>query len=617
MTDFADLIGAIAQRLYGEPTSTTRDELRFRSRGSLSVKIGGPSKGTFFDHEAGVGGGVLDLIASSIGGERREATAWIRAEFPDQAGEPEASSARRVAALYPYHDERGELVFEVVRYDPKDFRQRRPDGRGGVVWNLKSVEPVPYHLPDLIEAIALERTIFVVEGEKDVDRLKALGVPATCNAGGAGKWPASLSRYFAGASVVILPDNDEPGRKHAEAVALALNGVASDVRILALPGLSPKGDVSDWFASGRTVEDLQRLSIEAPAARSSRLPAVWYGEEDNAPPLAWLAKGLLTEGGLSTVFGGPGTTKTFLVLDFALHVAHGRDWFDRPVSAGGVVYVSGEGGAGVRQRMKAWRQEKGGAARAPFVLVPSSINLFDGAEGVDILVADVRDHQAVMETPVRLVVLDTLSRMIGSGDEDRARDINVVVQKAEHIQKETGAHVMIVHHSGKDRDRGMRGSNALLGAVDTAIELTRYESGICEAKAVKIKDGDGVDPFCYRLSSVTLGADDEGDPITSCVVEPVGDSPGCGRARPKLSDREEIARRCLAELLADESVTRRVSRRDIGVTPCVTVEQWREAVRDQLSDEGDSTFRKIWERTRNALIRRAFVGTEGGLVWLA
>lgn len=373
MTDFPDLMAAVAGRLLGEPNRgmSSKDELRFGTNGSLSVKVGGPHKGTWTDHEAGEGGGVLDLIARRQGGGREGALAWLKQTFPDFAGRPEApSTGRRIVATYPSVDEAGALLFEVVRYDPKGFRQRRPDGAGGIAWDLHGVRQVPYHLPELIEAIGSERTVFIVEGEKDVDRLRALNVPATCNAAGAGKWRLDFVEHFVGADVVIVPDNDDPGRDHAEKVARALKPVATRVRVLTLPNLPRKGDVSDWLDAGGRVEELHRLAEVAPdwrpAAPATRLPAVWWGDEDKQPPLSWLVKGLLIEGGFSTVYGPPGTSKSFLVLDLALHVAHGRDWFGKRVAAGGVVYVSGEGGAGMLMRMKAWRQEKDGGAIAPF-----------------------------------------------------------------------------------------------------------------------------------------------------------------------------------------------------------------------------------------------------------
>ena len=151
------------------------------------------------------------------------------------------------------------MRYQVVRYSPKDFRARQPDGKGGWTWNLQGVERIPYRLPGLIEGIALGRTVYITEGEKDADALHSLGLTATTNAGGADKWRSEYNQYFAGADVVILPDNDEPGRQHAKATERAITGVAASVRILELPGLPGKGDVSDWLCDGHTLSELERL----------------------------------------------------------------------------------------------------------------------------------------------------------------------------------------------------------------------------------------------------------------------------------------------------------------------------------------------------------------------
>ena len=123
---------------------------------------------------------------------------------------------------------------------PCEFRQRRPDGRGGSVWGLRGVERVPYRLPELLGAVA-DRLVFIPEGEKDADNLVKLGLVATCNSEGAGKWRPHFARYFVGRDVVILPDNDDPGRKHAASVTSNLAPVARTVRVLALPDRPPKG----------------------------------------------------------------------------------------------------------------------------------------------------------------------------------------------------------------------------------------------------------------------------------------------------------------------------------------------------------------------------------------
>ncbi|WP_273378247.1 phage/plasmid primase, P4 family [Symbiobacterium thermophilum] len=170
----------------------------------------------------------------------------------------------RILKTYDYRDENGKLLYQAVRYVPKAFRQRRPDGRGGWIWNVEGVRRVAYRLPDVIKAVNEgAQALFIVEGEKDADRLWSLGVPATCNAAGAGKWgdgeTSSLAFLPESIEVVILPDNDLAGAKHAAEVAYQLRRAGKSVRVVDLPGLPDKGDVSDWLDAGHTVEDLWRV----------------------------------------------------------------------------------------------------------------------------------------------------------------------------------------------------------------------------------------------------------------------------------------------------------------------------------------------------------------------
>jgi hypothetical protein len=178
-----------------------------------------------------------------------------------------------VVAEYEYRDATGTLIYVVERRNPKDFRQRRPDGNGGWHWNLKDVTPLPYRLPELRAADAAEPVI-VVEGEKDVETLARYGFVATTNSGGAGKWKPELSKHLAGRRVIVLPDNDDAGRAHAAAVAKALAGIASSVRILDLPALPAKADASDFFmAHGSAAADrLRELIASAPEPLADPTP---------------------------------------------------------------------------------------------------------------------------------------------------------------------------------------------------------------------------------------------------------------------------------------------------------------------------------------------------------
>lgn len=176
------------------------------------------------------------------------------------APEKHGKDTKKIIAVYKYIDEDGNLLFEVVRYEPKGFRQRRPDGRDGYIWNLKNTRRVLYRLPEVVEATKNKQTIFIVEGEKDADNLARLGLTATTAPGGAGKWLNSYSATLVYANVVILPDNDIPGQKHAEKIARELTVEAqAKVKIVNLPGLPEKGDVSDWLAAGHTKEELLEL----------------------------------------------------------------------------------------------------------------------------------------------------------------------------------------------------------------------------------------------------------------------------------------------------------------------------------------------------------------------
>ncbi|MFZ4773715.1 MAG: phage/plasmid primase, P4 family [Terrimicrobiaceae bacterium] len=175
-------------------------------------------------------------------------------------------SIGKIVAEYNYHDEHGTILFQCVRYHPKTFRQRQPDRNGGWIWDLKGVRLVLYRLPELL---ASKELVFIVEGEKDADNLTRLGLVGTCNPMGAGKWRKDYTHFFKNRRVFIIPDKDEPGRKHANAVNAALSAVAESVLVLELPGAGK--DFSDWVANGGTrqqllemTETLEKLSADSP-----------------------------------------------------------------------------------------------------------------------------------------------------------------------------------------------------------------------------------------------------------------------------------------------------------------------------------------------------------------
>jgi hypothetical protein len=290
--EFILAMGPVARELLGEPTEDNRAkrELRFGTRGSLCVSL---DKGTFYDHEAGEGGGVIDLLRRLRSLDKDSAMAWLRERGHISSAPHNGANRRRIVTTYDYTDATGDPLFQVVRYEPKDFRQRHSDGNGGWIWNMKGVQRVIYRLPDVTAAVADGHTVFVVEGEKAADALTKLGVTATCSPGGAGKWRNEYAAHFKGADVVVLPDNDPqatlpdgtpkrhpdgrpvlPGQDHAADVAESLRNIAASVRVLMLPDLPTKGDVADWIAAGGTREAIESLASAADSAGATTEPPI-------------------------------------------------------------------------------------------------------------------------------------------------------------------------------------------------------------------------------------------------------------------------------------------------------------------------------------------------------
>jgi RecA-family ATPase len=389
LSQLATLIEPVARILLGEPNRglSSKGELRYGARGSMAIDL---RKGTWFDHEANVGGGTLDLIERQTGLREAERFEWLtrNTDYQDEAktnGHDRATKLGRVVAAYPYIDEAGEFLFEVVRFDPKDFRQRRRARsdddptkiHDGWIWSVSGIRPVPYRLPEVIEAAANERTIFIPEGEKDCDSLWRLGLPATTNAGGAGKWRSELNRFFAGADVVIIPDNDPqkthpktkepmfhpdgrpilPGQDHASDVARQLTGVARRVRVLELwrswPQMPLKGDVSNWIDAGGTPDQIYALTDElpdwSPSQPPAQAPAVklalieitrWDGQP--VPDRKWTVLHRIPAKNVTLVSGEGGVGKTLLMLQLAVATVLGRDWIGAMPEPGPVIFITAE-----------------------------------------------------------------------------------------------------------------------------------------------------------------------------------------------------------------------------------------------------------------------------------
>jgi hypothetical protein len=229
---------------------------------------------------------------------------------------------------------------------------------------------------------------------------------------------------------------------------------------------------------------------------------------------------ILTDGAASVVYGQSNTGKSFWVLDLAACVATGRDFRDElEVEQGAVVYVALEGSHGIKNRIQALRQDGRLPDDAPLFLCFSPVSLLESGHAGK-LVESIKMAAAQSQLPCRLVILDTLARAMAGGDENAGKDMTRAVESIDAIKQATGAHVLVVHHCGKDEARGARGHSSLRAAVDTEIEVSRPEGeAITTVRITKQRDMEIGAPMPFSLVSVNLGQCRRGKPITSCIVK--------------------------------------------------------------------------------------------------
>lgn len=401
-----------------------------------------------------------------------------------------------------------------------------------------------------------------------------------------------------------------------------MHGKADRIQLLELPQVGKKGDVSEFIERGGTREQLDALASSAPEWRPAltlNYQTIQMGDEDKLPPLEWLVKGVISIGELSVVYAPAGGGKSFFVLDLAARIAAGFDWFDRRTKQGPVMYVCGEGATGFRNRMKAWRERHQPESNPPFYLVPRSLDFRSNADAAMAIASDAETLGRQIGQPVKMIVLDTLSRMLGGGVDAEPRDIAAFLHHVELLREKSGAHVCIVHHIGKDKERGPRGASQIRDVADTCIEIMRPGDGdVFRAEIVKQKDGEDGTVFTYTLAKSVVGKDEDGEDITSCTVQAADATPGADRPRYRPTDAEEHALRALHDLLAHGTKPPPELQLPASVTACVTLSDWREAVyqRPITSSDDPAAKRQAFHRIRSKLTRYSLICELKEHVWL-
>jgi len=543
---------------------------------AFSLKIDGPERGAYYDHVSGDKGSLYTL-ATALG---------IAVPKHKVATKPE------IVATYDYVDTTGTLQYQSCRLEPgteqekdgtlkkKTFFQRRPDGKNGWITKdaMKSVTYVLYHLPDVHQAVNASETIYIPEGEKDADLLTLYGRTATTNVGGAGKWRAEYTKALTGATVVILPDNDQPGINHAATVAQALAGVAASIKIVNLPGLPPKGDVSDWIESGHTLAELDELvqatpeytpldtpTGTAPTAQATgsaesatptnsqttpttptnshelpRFTVRTEGELATLPDPSWLLTDEIQRSGYHLLYGASGSGKTFFAIDRAL----------RAVAAGArCLYIATEDLSGLKVRTAAWRaHNKGMGGALAWLDMPHGLDLSDVTQVYDLMIA-------ITGLDLDLITIDTL-REAHTGDENSSQAMAAVNRAIQQMIRETGAAVDVVHHSGVNDGRE-RGSTALGANCDIKWKIAGDDGGFVTVSCEKFRHGAVFSPRYYRITptpSVEGGA----------VLLPVGSTTDRGDS-PLTAGQRKILEMLALSIFEEQGAKSTQIERDTGM----------------------------------------------------
>lgn len=320
--------------------------------------------------------------------------------------------------------------------------------------------------------------------------------------------------------------------------------------------------------------------VEPPPSppKLQRFRVVERDEFTSRPPPSWIIKGVLPQAELGMVYGESTAGKSFAVLDVAAAIDLGIPWRGHRTKRARVVIIVAEGAADFRNRMVAYEQHHG--VKLSLGVIPDTPNLLEG-EDVKALVAVLKARG------VDLIVVDTYAQTTVGGDENSAKDTGRAVAACRALHRHTGATVLLVHHAGKDVARGARGSSSLKAACDFELEVTR-DGEHRQLKVSKLKGGQDGPVYPFRLATVEVGKDDEGDPITSCVVE-AAEARGKTSGRTPRGKNDRFVWQAVCDLL------------DLGDTPSVSV---RDVVDTAVSRMPEMPSSKGVDR-RKDVVRRA------------
>lgn len=358
----------------------------------------------------------------------------------------------------------------------------------------------------------------------------------------------------------------------------------------------------------------------ADAAKPGKFRILKISDLRAIPRPKWLIRQILVENSFAAIYGPPKSLKSFMVLDFAMHLATGLMYRGTPIQLRNVLYVAAEGSAALGKRVDAWLEEHNIADEPEtFRVVPMVVNLSKESEA-RALIADVVEEQLRDGFNPDLVVVDTLARCSAGADENSAKEMGVVIDNGSMIQRELGTALLVVHHSGKNAEKGLRGSSALFGAVDTLLQVIREGRDI-SLLVESHKDAEDGFILKYKAKRIELATCDEyGEPETSLVLQPVENiAPGDPAA--SLSEQAQKALAILRGLVRQPSAPFHPSKPEVR---CALLPGWKEECKRVGLAQPGAESKVEWQafdRAHKALLNESLIEEDEGpqknrLVWL-
>jgi hypothetical protein len=433
--------------------------------------------GKYFCHGCGKKGNALHFYAKNHSLDDRRDFPKILKGIAADFGIPWEENKRHLIKTYDYVDAEGNLLFQVCRFEPKGFGQRRPDGKGGWIWDLKGIETVLYNLPALRNA----EEVLIVEGEKDVESARALGFAATTSPMGARKWREKYNEFLKGKDLILCPDNDQEGREHMTQVGASLNGTSKSLKWLDLPGLHSKGDISDWIAS-----------FQDPQAAAERLALLIDNAEPYTPPkkatlediilpasefrdlplpkrMAYLDP-WLKEDSISLVSGWRGIGKTWFSWGIADAISKGEPFGPwKCEKAVPVMVLDGEmPPSDLQERIDALHIDS--RRPSPIYIYSDALANQKGIARAYLPSEPWREKMKsiLLARHVKLLIIDNLASLAGGLDENAKKDWDPINAWLLELRFQ-GIATLLLHHT--NREGSQRGTSAREDNIDISILL--------------------------------------------------------------------------------------------------------------------------------------------------